>query len=226
MKSFKQYIIETPYLDIFTEPSLRLRRDFDSDYLEEMETAYQLSDGHKFLKHENLGEIHPGYELYRHSSSTTDDDGKIVHLHDYSIVHKNNGEVAGEIQSTAGKIDPNTGEHTRGTGKGLAIRWVGVHPDHSSKKAGTSLPIAAYKFLHKLGHSIKSDATHSRGGAILWNRLRKDPDVKDYVKLHDESNNSAVPAHKLSYGAIWKKNSSGAKTTLVLHAKPKKIISR
>ena len=227
MKSFKQYITEAPELDAYIDAPSGRKHKFDSDYLKSKESTYRLRDGHRFVKHENLGEIHPGYELYRHISSHYGwNRGKRIHAHQYSIVHKKSGDVAGEIDASAGKIHRKTGEHTRGTGKGLAIKWVGVHPEHSSKKAGTSLPIAAYKHLHKLGHSIKSDTTHSFGAAKLWDILRNDPDVNHHVKYHDEKDNKAVPAHKLDYGDIWQEHPSGQETTLVLHAKPKKIISR
>lgn len=223
--SFSEFITEAPELDAYIEPSAGRKHKFGSDYLKSKESTYHLHTGHKFLKHENLGEIHPGYELHRHVSSVTGyDRGKPVHVHQYSIVHKKSGDVAGEIDASAGKIHRKTGEHTRGTGKGLAIKWVGVHPEHSSKKAGTSLPIAAYKHLHKMGHSIKSDTTHSFGGAHVWDTLRKDPDVKHHVKYHDEKDNRAVPAHKLDYGDIWQEHPSGQETTLVLHAKPKKKV--
>ena len=223
--SFSEFITEAPELDAYIDAPSGRKHKFSSDYLKSKESTYHLHTGHKFLKHENLGEIHPGYELHRHVSSVTGlDRGKPVHVHQYSIVHKKSGDVAGEIDASAGKIHRKTGEHTRGTGKGLAIKWVGVHPEHSSKKAGTSLPIAAYKHLHKLGHSIKSDTTHSFGGANVWDRLRKDPDVKHHVKYHDEKDNKAVPAHKLDYGDIWQEHESGQETTLVLHAKPKKKV--
>ena len=227
MKSFKQYIAEAPELDAYIDAPSGRKHKFDSDYLKSKESTYRLRDGHRFVKHENLGEIHPGYELYRHISSHYGwDRGKRIHAHQYSIVHKKSGDVAGEIDASAGKIDRKTGEHTRGKGKGLAIKWISGHPDHSSKNVGTSLPIAAYKHLHKLGHSIKSDTTHSFGAAKLWDILRNDPDVKHHVKYHDEKDNKAVPAHKLDYGDIWQEHPSGQETTLVLHAKPKKIISR
>jgi len=227
MKSFKHYITEEPQLDTSIESDSSEYRKFDSAYLKSKESAFILDDGHKFLGHRNLGEIHPGYELHQHVTSVTGDDGKPEHHHQYSIVHKKSKEVAGAIDAAAGKIDPKTGEFTSGTEKGLKVKWVGIHNSwHSSKKVGTSLPIAAYKHLHKLGYSIKSDSTQSRGGAILWNRLRNDPEIKRYVKFHDERDNRAVPAYNLNYGDIWKKNASGKKITLVLHAKPKKIKSR
>lgn len=226
MKSFKQYITEAPLLDASIEPSTSAQLTFNSNYLKSKETAYILDDGHKFLGHRNLGVIHPGYELHQHVTSVTGDDGKPEHHHEYSIVHKKSKDVAGWIEASAGKIDPKTGEHTRGTGKGLEIKWVGNQRWHSSKNVGTSLPIAAYKHLHKLGYSIKSDSTQSFGGANLWDSLRNDPDVKRYVKFHDERDNRAVPAYNLNYGDIWKKNASWKKTTLVLHAKPKKITSK
>lgn len=220
--SFSEFITEAPELDPYIDAPSGRKHKFGIDYLRGKESKYHLLDGHRFVKHRNLGEIHPGYELHQHVSSRYGRDrGKRIHDHQYSIVHKKSRDVAGEIDASAGKIHRKTGEHKRGKGKGLAIKWVHVHPEHSSKKAGTSLAIAAYKHLHKMGHSIKSDTTHSFGGAHVWDRLRNDPDVKHHVKYHDERDNRAVPAHKLDYGSIWQEHPSGQETTLVLHAKPR-----
>lgn len=221
--SFSEFITEGPEIDPYIDAATGEKRKFGKNYTKSKEETYRFHEGHKFIKHENLGEIHPGYELHQHVSSVTGRNrGKPVHIHQYSIVHKKSGDVAGEIDASAGKVHRKTGEHTPGTGKGLKITWTHVHDEHSSKKVGTSLPIAAYKHLHKLGHSIKSDTTHSFGGASIWDRLRNDKDVKRHVKYHDEKDNRAVPAHKLDYGAIWQEHPSGQETTLVLHAKPKK----
>jgi predicted N-acetyltransferase YhbS len=226
LMSFADFISEAPELDAYIDPPSGKKEKFGPEYLRKKERTYHLHSGYKFVKHENLGEIHPGYELHRHVSSFehAQHPNKKVHSHQYSIVHKKSGDVAGEIDASAGKISRKTGEYKRGTGKGLKIDWVHVQPEHSSKKVGTSLAVAAYKHLHKLGHSIKSDTRQSFGGAHVWDTLRKDKDVKHHVRFHDEKDNKAEPAHKLDYGAIWQEHPSAQETTLVLHAKPKKKV--
>jgi predicted N-acetyltransferase YhbS len=109
-----------------------------------------------------------------------------------------------------------------GRGKGLKIDWVHVQPEHGTKKVGVSLAAAAYKHLHKRGHSIKSDTKQSIGGANLWNSLRHDPETKHHTMFHDERNNKPIAAHKVPEGEIWHDEPHAQETTLVLHAKPKK----
>lgn len=219
-KKRKKKMNEAPELDAYIDPPPDKKEKFNKQYRDKKKQIYH-PDDEKFIGHKNLGEIHPGYELHRHTIRVTRGYSP-HHNHRFSIVHKSSGDVAGEIDASGGKIDRNTGEHRKGTGKGLKIDWVHVQPEHSSKKVGTSLAVAAYKHLHKLGHSIKSDTRQSLGGAHVWDTLRKDPDVKHHVKFHDERNNKAIPAHKLPYGGIWQEHPSAQETTLVLHAKKKK----
>ena len=56
----------------------------------------------------------------------------------------------------------------------------------------------------------------------MWDTMRKDPEIKRHVKVHDEINNRAMSAHKLSYDGRWQENPSASYTTLVLHKKHKK----
>ena len=219
------FIPEAPELDPYIEPGeSEYPHKYDKHY---RDTKKRVLDPkrEKYVSHRNLGEIHPGYELHRHVVTThrygAKHDDPVVHSHRYTIVHKKTKDVAGEIDATAGKIDKKTGEHRPGTGKGLKIDWVGVHSDHSSKKVGKSLAIAAYKHLHNKGHSIKSDTRQSFGGAHVWDKLRHDPDVGHHVKFHDRLSHDKKPkpAHGLPYAGIWQEHPSGQETTLVLHAK-------
>jgi len=220
------FIPEAPELDPYIEPSESEHPHKYDKHFRDTKKRVLDQKREKYVSHRNLGEIHPGYELHRHVVTTHRYGARhgdpVVHSHRYTIVHKKTKDVAGEIDATAGKIDKKTGEHRPGTGKGLKIDWVGVHSDHSSKKVGKSLAIAAYKHLHNKGHSIKSDTRQSYGGAHVWNKLRHDPDVGHHVKFHDELDNKARPAHELSHGRIWQEFPSGQESTLVLHAKPRK----
>jgi len=220
------FVSEAPEVDPYIEPGEpEYPHKYDKHFSDRKKQHVYDAKNDRYVGHRNHGEIHPGYELHRHTvarRATGRGEDPIVHFHRYTIVHKKSKDVAGEIDATAGKIDRKTGEHRPGTGKGLKIEWVGVHPDHSSKKAGKSLAVAAYKHLHSKGHSIKSDVRQSYGGAHVWDRLRHDPDVGDHVKFHDRLDNKATPAHELPYGRIWQEHQSGQQSTLVLHAKPKK----
>lgn len=228
--SFSEFITEAPELDAYIEPSeSEYPHKYDKHFADSKKRVVD-PKRERYVGHRNLGEIHPGYELHRHVVTTHKYGARhgdpIVHSHRYTIVHKKSGDVAGEIDAEAGKIHRKTGEHTPGTGKGLKIQWVGVHSDHSSKKVGKSLAIAAYKHLHGKGHSIKSDTRQSFGGAHVWDKLRHDPDVGHHVKFHDRLSHGKKPksAHTLPYAGIWQEHPSGQETTLVLHAKPKKKV--
>jgi predicted N-acetyltransferase YhbS len=216
--SFLDFISEAPEIDHYIDPPDGEIPKFKKEYIDQKKHTRHSED--KYTSHRNLGEIHPNYELHRHTVKTMS--SRPYHSHRFSIVHKKTGDVAGEIDAIGGKINRKNGEHTRGTGKGLGIEWIHVHPKHGTKKIGTSLAAAAYKHLHKLGHSIKAGRRQSVGGAHIWDKLRHDPEVGDHVKVHDELYDSSTPAHKLSHGEIWRDDERGQDKSIVLHAKPKK----
>jgi hypothetical protein len=221
--SFMEFIGEAPEVDPYIEPSENMLHQKYTKTYADRKKSFPLVKGvsYRYAGHRNLGEIHPGYEMHVHKIAVPWNGDRTVMSHRYTIVHKKTKDVAGEIDATAGKIDRKTGEHKPGIGKGLKIDWVGVHSDHTRKEIGKSLAVAAYKHLHSRGHSIKSDTRQSIGGAHLWDTLRRDPDVKDHVKFHDERDNKAYPAHKVSFDDIWQDHPSAQEKTLVLHAKPK-----
>jgi predicted N-acetyltransferase YhbS len=213
-KTVKEDIELDPYID---PPSGRTPK-FGKEYKQNKKFTHHPEE-EKHTSSRNLGEIHPGYELHRHTMTV--DRARKFHKHSFSIVHKASGDVAGEIDAKGGSINRKTGEHRLGRGKGLKIDWVHVQPEHGTKKVGVSLAAAAYKHLHKRGHSIKSDTKQSIGGANLWNSLRHDPETKHHTMFHDERNNKPIAAHKVPEGEIWHDEPHAQETTLVLHAKPK-----
>ena len=214
-KTVKEDIELDPYID----PPEGKTHKFGKEYKQNKKfTHYPEEEKHTSSR--NLGEIHPGYELHRHTMTVNR--ARKFHKHSFSIVHKASGDVAGEIDAKGGSINRKTGEHRLGRGKGLKIDWVHVQPEHGTKKVGVSLAAAAYKHLHKRGHSIKSDTKQSIGGANLWNSLRHDPETKHHTMFHDETNNKPIAAHKVPEGEIWHDEPHAQETTLVLHAKPKK----
>lgn len=218
-KKRKKKMNEAPELDAYIEPGQIKKEPFNASYLKKKRYTF---DSKSFVGHKRMGDIHPKYEMWRHTTELTDDKGNKYHQHQFSIVHKDTRKKVGEIDAVGGKIHKKTGEHRAGTGKDLRISYLGIHDHHSAKKVGTSLAVAAYKHLHKKGRSIKSDTRQSFGGAHVWDTLRKDPEVKRHVKFHDHRDNRAMPAHKLPYGGIWQENPSASDTTLVLHKKRKK----
>jgi hypothetical protein len=223
--SFMEFIGEAPEVDPYIAPPENVHPDKYTKNFVERKKSVPWVKASRYAGHRNLGEIHPGYEMHVHKVAVPHGDRTVMN-HRYTIVHKKTKDVAGEIDATAGKIDRKTGEHKPGIGKGLKIDWVGVHSDHTTGKVGKSLAVAAYKHLHSRGHSIKSDTRQSIGGAHLWDTLRRDRDVKDHVKFHDELNNKATPAHEVSFHHIWQEHPSAQEKTLVLHAKPRKKVVR
>lgn len=228
MKRFKQ-LLEDIQLDAYAEPAEMSVDNFNKKYLQRKERGFidlPNAPGRKFIEHKNLGEIHPGYELWRH---TTQLDTAIVgglpvrkthHDHKFSIVHKKTKKKIGEIDASGGAIDRESGKFTHGKGKALQIKYLGVNSKHSSKKVGTSLAVAAYKHLHSLGHSIKSDTLQTLGGASVWDTLRNHPDTKNHMMMHDERTGKSAPAHTRQWGDIWRESGATAhQQTLVLHAK-------
>ena len=196
-------------------------KHFGSEYLKKKE-ATTFGGNQKFLHHKNLGEFHPNYELHRHSyeeRTPTRDGVRKRHIHDYSIVHKSSNQVVGGFVGNGGKVSRKSG-FKEGKGDDVSIINLHVHPTHSKKKIGASLPVQAYKHLHKLGHSVESGSLQSPGGAHVWNTLRKDPEVKKHVRYHDPFEGRSHAAHKLPTGEIWQDEQDDR--TLILHRKPKK----
>ena len=196
-------------------------KHFGSEYLKKKE-ATTFGGKQKFLHHKNLGEFHPNYELHRHSyeeRTPTRDGVRKRHIHDYSIVHKPSNTVVGGFVGNGGKVSRKSG-FKEGKGDDVSIINLHIHPTHSKKKIGASLPVQAYKHLHKLGHSVESGSLQSPGGAHVWNTLRKDPEVKKHVRYHDPFEGRSHAAHKLPTGEIWQDEQDDR--TLILHRKPKK----
>ena len=96
----------------------------------------------------NLGKIHKDYSLH-HS------DGHFFITHDAS------DKVIGYIE-------------TDGSGKKIKIGQLNIDKDHTKKKIGHSLAVAAYKHLYKTGYTIYSGEEQSIGGASVWRELMKD----------------------------------------------------
>lgn len=138
----------------------------------------------KIVTKKNLGEIHPGYDLYHHSRISRDHRGRDVLRHQFTIVHKASGDIAGDMHAKGGKLHPTKGVVPGAKGKGLKVTHLEVHPDHSSKKVGKSLAVEMYRHLHRRGHAIQSDAIQSHGAAHVWNTMRNDRELKKHMMIH------------------------------------------
>ena len=138
----------------------------------------------------NLGKIHKDYSLH-HS------DGHFFITHDAS------GKVIGHIE-------------TDGSGKKIKIGQLNIDKDHTKKKIGHSLAVAAYKHLHKTGYTIHSGEEQSVGGANVWRELMKDPETKDHIHaVHSRyggRKKELGPASKMPTEDIWTSGSREART--------------
>jgi hypothetical protein len=106
----------------------------------------------------NLGKIHKDYSLHR--------SGRNFH-----ITHDPSGKVVGHLDT----------EPTSNSSKSIQIAQLNIDKDHTRKKIGHSLAVAAYKHLHKTGHTIHSGNEQSVGGASVWKELMNDPETRDHV---------------------------------------------
>ena len=165
----------------------------------------------------NLGEIHPGYDLYHHSRISRDYRGRDVLRHQFTIVHRASGDIAGDMHAKGGKLHPTKGVVPGAKGKGLKVTHLEVHPDHSSKKVGKSLAVEMYRHLHRRGHAIQSDAIQSHGAAHVWNTMRNDRELKKHMMIHSnreplrgELHTFEKRAHRRPERHIWYQHSGNS----------------
>jgi len=134
----------------------------------------------------NLGKIHKDYSIHRSQFG------------DFNIVHDKSKKVVGHIQNET----PTKSKH-------LKVGLVAIHKDHTKKKIGHSLAVAAYKHLHgKHGYTIHSDRFQSPGGASIWQHLMKDPKTKKHVRAvitrkMDGDTKDIGQASKMNPADIW-----------------------
>ena len=77
-----------------------------------------------------------------------------------------------------------------------------VHPEHSSKKVGLSIPAEMYKHISKT-HEVWADKDQSPGAAKMWKGLISDP--KNNVQHIPQYRNQGKPqpAHGMPDNKIW-----------------------
>lgn len=210
--SFAEFVSE----DIELIPVHRDRHAEKPRKAADVHKGYSTKDysNEKIVTKKNLGEIHPGYDLHHHSRISKDHRGRDVLRHQFTIVHKASGDVAGEMNAKGGKLHPTKGVVPGPKGKGLKVTHLEVHPDHSSKKVGTSLAVEMYRHLHRRGHAIQSDAIQSHGAAHVWNTMRNDRELKKHMMIHSnreplrgELHTFEKRAHRRPERHIWYQHS-------------------
>jgi hypothetical protein len=146
-----------------------------------------VQDEHNYdTRKKNLGKIHKDYSIHRSQFG------------DFNIVHDKTKKVVGQIQN-----------ETPGKRKHLKVGLVAIHKDHSKKKIGHSLAVAAYKHLHaNHGYTIHSGREQSPGGASIWQHLMKDPKTSKHVRAvitrkMDGDTKDIGQASKMNPADIW-----------------------
>lgn len=146
----------------------------------DMNTA---QDEFDYSSKKNLGKIHKDYSLHKSGG-------------DFFITHDKSKKVVGHISNQT----PHKSKH-------IEVAATTVHPDHTKKKIGHSLALAAYKHLHKQGYTIRSGNEQSSGGASIWHGLMNDPKTKKHVHaVHHPyigKKTELGQASKLHTGDIW-----------------------
>jgi GNAT superfamily N-acetyltransferase len=151
---------------------------------QDMNTA---QDEFDYSNKKNLGKIHKDYSLHKSGG-------------DFYITHDSSKKVVGHITN-----------QTPHKSKRLEVEAAAVHPEHTKKKIGHSLAVAAYKHLHKQGYTIHSGNEQSAGGASIWRDLMNDPDTSEHVyAVHHPYGGKKTElgqASKLHTGDIWQSGS-------------------
>ena len=138
----------------------------------------------------NLGEITPGYSIHKAGG-------------DFFIRHDESKKVVGHISNA-----------TPHQSKNLEVQKTIIHPEHTAKMSGHSLPQAAYKHLwgHH-GYEITSGSDHSIGGLQMWRDMIADPDTSEYVHAIQHpfggKKTDLGRANKLPTSDIWSSGSAG-----------------
>jgi hypothetical protein len=139
----------------------------------------------------NLGKIHKDYSLHKSSGN-------------FYITHDPSKKVVGHISNDT----PHKSSH-------LQVGLTAIHKDHTKKKIGHSLAVAAYKHLHGLGYTVTSGREQSVGGASIWQSLMKDRDIGGEVRAIHHSyggkRRDLGRASELHTGDIWSSGSGAVR---------------
>jgi hypothetical protein len=138
----------------------------------------------------NLGEITPGYSIHKAGG-------------DFYITHDLSKKVVGHIVN-----------ETPHKSRDLVVLKTIIHPEHTAKVSGHSLPQAAYKHLWgNHGYEITTGYEHSLGGLKVWHNMIADPDTSEHVHaIHHPYGGKKTDlglASKLPTSDIWLSGSAG-----------------
>lgn len=189
MKTFSQYVLED--IELAGPKMIPKYKETERDGW----TPERLFNDTAFTKTprkvKNLGQIAKGYSLVRKDGpdDELDDDGRPKA--NFYIIHDKTKKPVGFIGASDG-----------GKGKKITISWVLLDPKHGKKELGYSLPVAAYKALHKDGYTVQSDSRQSIGGASIWKELMRDREVSRHVRARRDGEDIGT-ASKVDDSEIW-----------------------
>ena len=198
MKKFVQYISEDIELsDDLSKPSIKKKRPYIG--MHEDQWREHATKEKRIIK--PIGTIGKDYTVYSSTNNRgdhTDHDGsdskdpqrRVGHYtHHFLTVHNKTKNV---VASAFGHS--NEGNWSSGA--------TFVHPDHSSKKVGFSVPGEMYKHISK-HHTIWSGHTNTVGAAKMWKGLINDPENKvQHVPPYLRAG-KPKPAHGMPDNKIW-----------------------
>jgi len=151
-------------------------------------------DEFTYGRKKNLGKIHKDYSLHKSSG-------------DFYITHDPSKKVVGHISND-----------TAHKSRQLQVGLTAIHKDHTKKKIGHSLAVAAYKHLHGLGYTIRSGHEQSFGGHDIWGGkkgLMNDPEMRDHIHAihhpYGGTRRDLGRASDLHTGDIWTSGSNTAR---------------
>jgi len=204
MKSFKQYIFESPP-EVFSgdvashlgkfgrhiEDEIRTVRMMSGDRFEHIQHGLIPSETKKpsnYSLHQFIFDLLPGQSEREHSIYMVDERDK---------------KIVGRINAMGAQRGYSRSRDPRDFKDSLKVESIDIHPRHREKKIGHSLAVGAYRLLNRVGHPIVSSSLQTFGGAKLWDRLRSDAELGGRMILHNPSEKSTTPARFLSSKLIW-----------------------
>ena len=207
MKSFKEYISEDiELLDNLSKPSIKKKRPYIGMH-EDQWREHATKENRKIKPIGTIGTDYTVYSSTNNRGDHTDPDGadsrdpqrRVGHYtHHFLTVHNKTKNV---VASAFGMSE-----------KG---QWSSdatfVHPDHSSKKVGFSVPGEMYKHISK-HHTIWSDHTNTIGAAKMWKGLINDPENKVEHVPPTLRAGKPQPAHGMPDNKIWATRADDTKT--------------
>jgi len=198
MKSFTRYISEDIELsDDLSKPSIKTKRPYIG--MHEDQWREHAATEKRTIK--PIGTIGKDYTVYSSSNKRGDHydpDGadskdpqrRVGHYtHHFLTVHNKTKSV---VASAFGHS--NEGNWSSGA--------TFVHPDHSSKKVGFSVPGEMYKHISN-HHTIWSGHTNTVGAVKMWKGLIQDPENKVQHVPPTLRVGKAKPAHGMPDNQIW-----------------------